>query len=97
MKKKKILPNIEITELFLVKADGERTYVAEIRREKDEYCKPVICGCVVVEDGKIYCIGETLDEVSNYLDDICTMKLDMGMHSFSGVTSTICNTCFYLN
>jgi hypothetical protein len=81
----------------LVKADWNRTYVAEIRREKNEDGNSVIHGSVMVEEGRIYGIGDTLDELSSYLDDICTMKLDMGLHSFSGVTSTICNTCFYLN
>jgi hypothetical protein len=93
---KKKLTAIEITELFLVKADWLRTFVGEIIREKTEDGE-ICLGTVVVNEGKIWSVGESQDELGKNLDEICIMKLDMGLHSDSGVTTTIFETKFFLN
>ena len=95
MEKKK-LPNIEITELYLVKADWNRTFIAEIRSEKNENGKPVFIGSVAINEGKIWSAGESLDEVGNYLDDICTMKLDYNLHASTGESVVFARTSFSL-
>ena len=72
MEKKKKLPQIQITELFLVKADWNRTFMGEIYREKSEDGKEIIRGNVVVNEGKIWSSGESQDELAKNLDDLCT-------------------------
>ena len=99
MAKKKLPSKIEITELMLVKAgnDFKRTYMGEIYRETTIYGKPLIRGKVVVNDGCIYCATETQTTLSAYLDDICLMKLDMGLHSNIGLKTKIGGHDFFLN
>ena len=99
MKKKKTTDsdNFIISELMLVKADWQRTFVAEICREITSEGVSIVRGTVVVNEGKIWCSAETQEELGKYLDDICVMKLDMGLHSHAGVTSQIFGENFFLN
>lgn len=93
---KKKLPPLQITELFLVKSNWRKIFVGEIKREKTEDGE--ICrGTVVVNEGKIWSRGESQDELGKNLDDICIMKLDMGLHSNAGESVVIAGTLFYLN
>lgn len=82
----KKLPNIEINELFLVKADWNRTFIGQIIREQTEDGQVINRGTVVVNEGKIWSTGETQDELGNNLDDICTLKLDHDLHGNEGRT-----------
>ena len=97
MEKKKVPSSIEITELFLVRADWHRTFMAEIIRETTSDGKEFVRGSVIIEEGKAWSTGNSQSELAKNLDDICTMKLDMGLHSDSGVTATIFETKFFLN
>ncbi|HEY5123628.1 MAG TPA: hypothetical protein VIK14_07825 [Ignavibacteria bacterium] len=97
MEKKKKLPQIQITELFLIKADWDRTYLGQILRENTEDRKSVVHGSVVVNEGKAWSSAETQDELVKYLDDLCVMKLDMGLHLNPGVRDKIFDTDFFLN
>ena len=80
----KKLPNIEINELFLVKADWNRTFVGQIIREETPEGQIINRGNVVVNEGKIWSIGKTQDELGSNLDDICTLKLDHNLHGNEG-------------
>ena len=99
MKKKKTTDseNLIITELMLVKADWQRTFVAEIYREITSEGVSIVRGTVVVNEGKMWCSAETQEELGKYLDDLCIMKLDMGLHSHAGVTTQIFGEDFFLN
>jgi hypothetical protein len=99
MKKKKStdLDNLILIELMLVKADWQRTFVAEICREKTSEGVSIVRGTVVVNVGEIWCSAETQEELGKYLDDICRMKLDMRLHSDAGVTTKVFDTDFFLN
>jgi hypothetical protein len=99
MKKKKStdIDNFKISELMLVKADWERTFVAEICREITSEGVSIVRGTVVVNEGKIWCSGETQEELGRFLDDICLLKLDYGLHANTGVTAKIFETDFFLN
>jgi hypothetical protein len=90
-------PKIEICELFLVKADWNRTFIGQIIREETPEGQIINRGNVVVNEGKIWSVGETQEELGNHLDDICTMKLDKGLHEFGGPYNFIANKEFYLN
>jgi hypothetical protein len=96
MEKKK-LPELQITELFLVKADWHRTFVAEIIREKTADSMEFIYGNVVINEGKAWSVGSTEEELGNYLDDLCIMKLDHNLHASIGESVVISGTRFYLN
>jgi hypothetical protein len=94
---KKKLPEIEIIELFLVKGDWHRTFMAQITREITADGREIIYGKVVVNEGAIYAIGNTEDELGTYLDDLCVMKLDYGLHENAGIIIKIGETEFFLN
>lgn len=93
---KKKLPEIEITELYLVKADWNRTFIAQIIREKTEDGTEIIRGSVIINEGKAWSVGSE-ENLGTYLDAICSMKLDYGLHEKAGITSTIAGEDFFLN
>jgi len=95
--KKKKISSLEITEFFFVKSGWDRTFMAEIVRDKTEDGKTINRGRVVVNEGQIWSTGETQDELSNYLDDICIMKLDLGLHENPGIGSAIACSKFFHN
>jgi hypothetical protein len=97
MEKKKASSNLVITELFLVKADWTRTFMGEIRREVDVDGNPVVMGEVIVHEGKIWSKASTQEELMKNMDDLCLMKLDMGLHSNAGFTNKIFDFDFNLN
>jgi len=96
MEKKK-QPDIIIAELFLVKADWHRTFMGTIIRETTADGKEFVRGSVIIEEGKAWSIGNSQQELERNLDDICTMKLDMGLHSNAGVTFKIIGEDFFLS
>ena len=68
-----------ITELILVKADWDRTYMGTIVRDKVNGL-PILRGKVKVEEGKIIAIGNSDEKLYEALDTICILKLDYGLH-----------------
>lgn len=96
MEKKK-LPDIIITELFLVKADWHRTFMGEIIRETTDDGKEFVRGSVIIEEGKAWSTGNSQEELARNLDDICTMKLDMGLHTRASQTVKISAFEYNLN
>ena len=95
----KKLARIEISELFLVKADWNRTFVGQIIRKTDEDGLSINLGTATIIEGKIWSKAETQEELGDNLDDMCTLKLDYGIHSKDGphylipvnLIDTICN------
>lgn len=96
---KKKLPDLQITELYLVKADWHRTFIAQIVREKTKDGKEIIHGSVIINEGKAWCVAESgsEEELGMFLDDICTLKLDYGLHEKAGITLKIAGEDFFLN
>jgi hypothetical protein len=99
MEKKKMPNEFEITELFLVKAgnDFKKTFIGQINREITSEGVSIVRGTVVVNEGKIWSSAETQEELGKYLDGMCMMKLDMGLHAHAGVTTQIFGEDFFLN
>jgi hypothetical protein len=97
--KKKIekLPHLEISELFLVKADWNRTFMGQIIRETTADGQEIIRGNVVINDGKAWSVGNTEEELGNYLDDICTLKLDFNLHADPGIREIVAGSEMFLN
>jgi hypothetical protein len=96
MEKKK-MPGIQITELFLIRADWKRTFMAEICRETTADGKEFVRGTVIINEGRAWSTGNSQQDLANNLDNICTMKLDFGLHSDRGVTIILSGTDFFLN
>lgn len=94
---KKKLPEIQITELFLVKADWTRTFIGNIRREVDVDGNPVVLGEVIVQEGKMWSISNTQNELVMNLDNICILKLDYGLHDEQAKFIMIAGIPFSLN
>jgi len=87
--------NIEITELFMVKAGGDwhRRFMGEIVKEN----AGTIRGNVVVNEGKIWSAAENEEQLGKNLDDICLMKLDHKLHGDTGKQTSIMGIPFFLN
>jgi hypothetical protein len=96
MEKKKP-SHLTLTELFLVKADWSRTFWGEIRRDYDNNGKEIVLGLVIVNEGKIWSKASCQKELMKQMNDICVMKLDMGLHSHAGVTKQLFGEDFFLN
>jgi hypothetical protein len=96
MEKKK-QSDIIITELFLVKSGWHRSFLGEIVRETTSDGKEFVRGSVIINEGRAWSIGNSQSDLAKNLDDICLMKLDMGLHSFVGVTTQISDEDFFLN
>jgi hypothetical protein len=96
MEKKKI-PGIQLIELFLVKADWGRTFMGEIRRDFDNNGNEIVFGRVIINEGRAYSRAANQKELMKQMNDICIMKLDMGLHFDVGVTSQIFGENFFLN
>lgn len=99
MEKKKLPQEFEITELFLVKVgnDFKRTFIGQIYRDETVDGVSIVRGTVVVNEGKIWCSAETQEELGKYLDDICMMKLDRGLHTYNEAIYKIFNGELFLN
>jgi hypothetical protein len=98
MKKKK-LPEIEIQELILIKCGKSRhtTYLGTFTRENDETGNPVVRGSAVIDEGKAWSMASSEEELGNNLDEICWMKIEMGLHQYSGASIEIAGSGFNLN
>lgn len=96
MKRKK-LPEIIVTELLLVKADWHRTLMGQISRETTMEGTAVFHGNADINEGKVWSVAETEEELGKNLDCICKMKLDEDLHGSSGVAEIIAGTSFFLN
>lgn len=69
-------PKIVITELYLIKADWNRTFMGEIRRDVTDEGEPVIYGVVDINDKKVWGLARDQKELSKLLDDTCVLILD---------------------
>jgi hypothetical protein len=94
---KKRLSDIRITEIYMIKADWRRTFLAEIQREVDENGNPVVRGKVCIIEGQVWGAGTSEEEFGKNLDDICLFKLDYGLHKDAGITFEIAGQAFFLN
>jgi hypothetical protein len=99
MKYKKLPQEFEITELFLVKCgeDFSRTFIGQINRETTNEGKSIVRGSVEVKDGKLWSVAESQAELGKYLDDLCSLKLDTGLHCIAGKKIEFNRFSYYLN
>lgn len=89
--------HITIQEIYLVKADWERTFFASIRRDQDSKGDLIIYGKVTVLEGNIVALGCSEEDLGSKLDIICKLKLDYGLHNTAAVVVKISNVLFFMN
>lgn len=66
----------EMTELWLVKADWNRTFVGTIRREKGENGTPRLIGNADINGVTIFAEATSEEDLTDKLDELCTKILD---------------------
>jgi hypothetical protein len=99
MPKKKMPPEIEITELILITPDSNlsRKFIGCIDRRKDVNGNDIFLGTVVVDNGKIWSMAYEESHLLYNLDNICKMKLDLGLHEASGIFTILDRVVIWLN
>jgi hypothetical protein len=90
-------PRIEITELFMAKADWDRCFHGTIKRDYDENDNPIVYGKIKINGGYIYSSAPEQKELGRRMDDIVKMILDFDLHKPQGITTNICETKFFHN
>jgi len=100
---------VELTELFMAKADWQRCFFGTIKRDTDENSIPVLSSKIRVKndsfDETIYArvsdsqkSGEELqDQLGEQLDEMVMMILDCGLTKMPAKTEVIEDTKFFLN
>lgn len=91
---------LDITEIFMAKAGKQgwdRCFHGTIKRETDENENPVVRGKIRVKDGCIYAQAGDQWELGEKMDELVLMILDFGLHSDTGIATTIAGTPYFQN
>lgn len=84
-----------LTELFLVAADVERTFVATRLEKEHDNGEKFYTAVVKVHEGEIISASESESGVVKSLDNMCVLKLDYGLHKVYEKSSVIFHyACF---
>lgn len=65
-----------MTELWLVKADWDRTYIGTIKREMGHDGTPLLKGKADIDGIMIFAEASSEEELTNKLDELCTKILE---------------------
>ena len=95
--KKKDDSRFEITELFMAKADWERTYIGTMQRDKIDDTLTVIRGQVEVEGSMVYVRGNSTEEMWGAADEMVMLILDYDLHQTTGPKTEIFKNDYFLN
>lgn len=86
MEKKNL--RVEITEMFMAKADWSRCFHGTIKRAKTNEGIPVVYGKILVKNdihnGFVYAKAKDQWDLGDKLDELVIMVLDKGLHNDSG-------------
>ena len=95
-KKKQI--HIELTEMFMVKADRYRCFFGIIKRWKDDKGTPFVFSKICMPNDGYLCAQSTDQKtLGKNLDEMCVMILDKGIHSDAGVKTKVFETEYFMN
>jgi hypothetical protein len=95
---KKKQTQIELTEMFMAKADPTRCFFGIIKRFEDHRGNPLVFSKIVMpEDGYICAQSTDQKELGKTLDKICIMVLDQNINADLGVKIKIFGTDLFLN
>jgi hypothetical protein len=96
MDKKKLQP-IEITELFLIKADWKRTFIGTIEHYTNPDGSKYVKGKVTVNNYQVVSMASDVEEVGKFLDEMVILILDYNLHLIPAVKYSIEGTDLFLN
>jgi hypothetical protein len=95
---KKEKDRLEITEMFMAKADPKRCFFGIIKRWKDPEGNPCVFSKIVMPNDGFICAQEHDQRtLGKMLDEMCVMVLDKGLHNNTGVSFEISGEDFFLN
>ena len=86
-----------LVELFLVAADICRTFIATRLRKKDDQGQEFVFGSVCISEGVVVSAAVNEEQVESYLDDLCKLKLDRGLHQAEGKSCLVFHDKFIHN
>lgn len=79
------------------KQGWDRCFHGTIKRDIDSDGNPVVYGRIKVLDGFVCTQAKDQWELGDRLDELVLMILDFGLHSDTGITSTIVGKPYFLN
>jgi hypothetical protein len=95
---KKKRTDFEITELIIVRArNWDRTFIGSIKHDIDYEGYPIICGEVVIQEGKIWSMATNRDQLCKYLNELCLLKLHYGLNKSAGIFCGMIFNKYFLN
>jgi len=77
---------VEITELFMARADRDRFFTGIIKRGRDDKGNPFVFSNIVMPNGYICAQAEDQKKLSKILNEMSLMALDYGIHDNDGKT-----------
>lgn len=88
---------VEITEMFMGKADIYRCFFGCIKRLSDDNGNPFVFSRLVMNKGLLCASAPEQQKLSENLDKMCKMICDEGLHDNKGVSKEIFGSKFFLN
>lgn len=90
-------PNLQIYEIFLVRATESKTYAGQVISEEIVDSKPVVRGTTMIDEGRIWSAAKSLKQLKENLKVMCGLKLDYALNDDYGKVDVIAGTSFFLN
>lgn len=87
----------KITELIMVKANWNKTFIGAMTQNKDTEGNISYGGSVIIEEGKIVSSGVSADELRTKLDEMCKLKLENNLHNLKGSSMEIFGVDTYMS
>jgi len=84
---------VEITELFMARADRDRFFTGIIKRGRDDSGNPFVFSNIVMPNGYICAQAEDQKKLSKIINEMSLMALDYKIHEDSG---KFINLAFYV-
>ena len=90
---------VEITEMFMGKADIYRCFFGCIKRLRDDNDVPFVFSRLVmkINKGLLCASAPEQQELAKNLDEMCIMICDKGIHDDKGKSKEIFGSKFFLN
>jgi hypothetical protein len=83
---------VEITEMFVAKADKDRVYFGCIKRSRNEKDEMNLFSRIAMPDGGVLCANETDQKVlAKNLNSMAVMILDKNLHDDEGEYFYLCS------
>jgi hypothetical protein len=88
---------LQVTEMFMAKADPTRCFFGIIKRWNDSENNSVVFSKIIMPDGFLWAQASDQKTLGKSLDKICCMVLDENLHGNHGISVKIFDADFFLN